>query len=126
MRTRAAERATDELTQILAAQQAAIPAAPVGRPPMYLYPPTSFLNPWQGVMLQMQQQSQSHSQQASSVQTAQEQNNKRHRTSFNVEQLCELEKAFNHSPYPNSRDRESLAKRTNLSEARVQVCFYYI
>ncbi len=46
---------------------------------------------------------------------------KRNRSGFLSEQLLELEKAFTRTPYPNQREREVLARKTDLPEARVQV-----
>lgn len=46
---------------------------------------------------------------------------RRSRTSFNVEQIEILEEAFRRASYPDVETREELARRTKLSENRVQV-----
>ncbi|CAI5441380.1 unnamed protein product [Caenorhabditis angaria] len=149
LRTRAAERAAEELHMILSAQHLnnrqqirqpqqnqnrllpPIPQFPFPFPAMW--PAGLLLNPAFLLAAQQQQQNAQLSLAPTSptetVPCLSEDDSSMNgcrrlsRSTFSNEQLEILEEAFNREPYPCSSERNELVKQTTLPEARIQVWF---
>ncbi|TMS37292.1 hypothetical protein L596_004255 [Steinernema carpocapsae] len=168
LRTRAAERAAEELTILLNSQHHLhqnpsfrptlhtgfyLPPQAASAPVLHLPNPMSLLPNWQGsqpfgqfghvikappsrMFLQavpflptptpspVTSANLPVSSSCLSLSTESEKNFKRYsRSTFTIEQLSCLEKAFAKSQYLSVQERQELTKATNLSEARIQVWF---
>uniref|UniRef100_A0A1I7WZI5 Homeobox domain-containing protein n=1 Tax=Heterorhabditis bacteriophora TaxID=37862 RepID=A0A1I7WZI5_HETBA len=154
LRTRAAERAAEELTMILNAQHMArqhripsrnivpslgipstafpFPFQPAIWPGLLLNSSSSFpplqLNPFLSTLSGLTVDHPSPTETVAMSEEDPAQGRRCSRSSFSQEQLEILESAFLSEPYPNSTDRLELMKRTQLPEARIQVSqsFYFI
>ncbi|RCN32406.1 homeobox domain protein, partial [Ancylostoma caninum] len=141
LRTRAAERAAEELTMILNAQHMASQQRLSSRIPQIGLPPSGFpfsfpQAMWPGFMLNSSlpslplpilsaYSSIAPPSPAETVAMSEDDGNLRRcgRSSFSQEQLELLESSFANEPYPSIAQRLELVKKTQLPEARIQVWF---
>ncbi|CAI2327004.1 unnamed protein product [Caenorhabditis sp. 36 PRJEB53466] len=149
LRTRAAERAAEELQMILSAQHLARPAVrpqPGSRMIHPGLPPFPFPLPlvWPGLLPNPAQLSfllngvpglvappaqlssdpnLNQNLNLSEDDSAGANSRRLSRSTFSNEQLQSLEEVFAREPYPGPAERADLVKRTNLPEARIQVWF---
>ncbi|CAI4223675.1 unnamed protein product [Auanema sp. JU1783] len=151
LRSRASERAAEELTMFLNAQHVArnvsrsglipsigIPSAPGGTFPFpfqhTLWPgfllnstaiPQLQLNPFLTAAMNSLNRIAPTSPSETIAMSEEDQNNGRRssRSSFSQDQLDMLESAFASEPYPSNAERIDLMKKTQLPESRIQVWF---